>query len=56
MVIEKVAVMDLLSSIPDIGTFFDPFFSIVFEEIWAYFEGVWSNLIISDGGICYFST
>ena len=56
MVTEKVAVMDLLSSIPDIGTFFVPFSSIVFEEIWTYFEGVWSNLIISDRGIWYFST
>ena len=56
MVIEKVAVMDLLSSIPEIGTFSVPFFCIVFEEIWTYFEGVWSRLIISDGGVWYFST
>ena len=40
MVIEKVAVMDVLSSIPEIGTFFVPFFSIVFEEIWTYFESL----------------
>ena len=55
MVIEKVAVMDLLSSISEIGAFLVHFFSIVFEEIWTYFEGVWSKLIISDGGIWYFS-
>ena len=48
--------MDLLSSIPDIETFFVPFFSIVFKEIWTYFESVLSKLIISDGGIWYFST
>ena len=35
---------------------FCPFFSIVFEEIWTYFEGVWSKLITSDGGISYFSS
>ena len=35
---------------------FCSFFSIVFEEIWTYFEGVWSKLIISDGGMWYFST
>ena len=35
---------------------FCPFLSIVFEEIWTYFEGVWSKLIISDCGIWYFST
>ena len=29
---ENVAVMDLLSLIPDIRTFVTPFFSIVFEE------------------------
>ena len=37
---KKVAVMDILSSIPEIRTFFVPFFSIVFEVIWTYFEGV----------------
>ena len=56
MVIQKVAVRDLLSSIPEIGMFFIPVFSIVFEEIWTYFESVWSKLIISDDGICYLST
>ena len=34
---------------------FCPFFSIVFEEIWTYFKGVWSKLIINDGGIWHFT-
>ena len=29
-----------INYIPEIGTFFAPFFSIVFKEIWTYFEGV----------------
>ena len=48
--------MDLLSSISEIRKFFVPFFSIVFEEIWTYFEGIWSKLITSNGGLRYFST
>ena len=37
---ENVAVMDLLSSVVDIGTFMTPFFSIVFEDTCIYFDGV----------------
>ena len=55
---ESVAVIDLLSSMPDIGTFVTHFFffSIVFEDTWMYFEGVWSRFITSEEGIWYFST
>ena len=37
---KKVTVMDLLPTRPEIGTFFVSFFSMVFEEIWTYFQGV----------------
>ena len=40
---ENVTVKDLFSSMPNIGTFLIPFFSIVFGDTSMYFDGVWSK-------------
>ena len=39
-VMENVAVMDLLSTVPGIGIFVTPFISIVFEDTCMYFDEV----------------
>ena len=52
---ENLAVIDLLSPTPDIGTLVVHYFSIVIDDAWTYFDGVWSKLMISEGGTWKFS-
>ena len=53
---ENVAVMLLLSLMSATGTLLSPFWSIVFDNTCTYFDGVWSKLIVNEGGIWCFST
>lgn len=47
----NVAAIALLPSTPDIGTLVGPFFSIVINETWTYFDEVWLKLMISEVGV-----
>ena len=48
--------MLLLSLMPAIGTLLSPFWSIVVDNTCTYFDGVWSKLMVKEGGIWCFST
>ena len=53
---EQVAVMNLLLFAPAIETLVSPRFTMVIDETCTYLDGVWSKLMIKEGGIWYFST
>ena len=53
---ENVAVMLLLSLMSAIGTLLSPFWSTVVDNTCTYFDGVWSKLMVKEGGIWCFST
>ena len=55
-VIEKVAVMLLLSELPLIATALEFFFARVDRLTGTYFVSVWSMLMIKESGMLYLST